>query len=213
MTARTTLALVLGLATIAGLAAPPGPWAAREDEAAAGMDEGRIDTAWFGQDVQFRETDEVDYLWIKPGFTLEGRTFLVKPWDVPVWLAKDRDARDSAHAEELTRLAGGHLKAALATELRGKAKASLYQGDVVVQGRFVDVRVGGKGAGFAGAATWDVKFTDKATGDLLLAAHHRSLNATMFGKLSEKVWSWMTDFGGALRYEFPEYAKAKPRKA
>lgn len=175
------------------------------------LDEGRLDPAWFGgPGVEFRETGEVDYVWMKPGFTADGRTFWVKPWEEPAWLGKDRDAQDAAAAEELTKAMQGRFKAALATSLRGKAKASLYSGDVIVQGRLVDVNT--LKAKFSGAATWDIKFVDAKSGELLLAVHHRAVNANFMSGLPERIWKWMGEFGADLRYDFPDYQKGKPRR-
>src|SRR6185369_8788396 len=47
----------------------------------AALDDGRLDPAWFGgPGVEFRETGDVDYVWMKPGFTAEGHSFWIKPW-------------------------------------------------------------------------------------------------------------------------------------
>jgi len=53
------------------------------------LDEGLLDPGWFGgEGVEFRRTDEIDYLWVKPGFNLAGRTLHIDAWDDPVMLAK-----------------------------------------------------------------------------------------------------------------------------
>jgi hypothetical protein len=177
------------------------------------LDEGRLDPAWFGGSaLEFREIESADYLWVKPGFSAEGRTFWVKPWESPAWLGKDRDVNDAARAEELTKTAHSRLKGALANALRGRADVSLYKGDVIVHGRLVDVK-STRAARFSGAATWDVRFTDAKTGELLMAVHHRAINANFMSDLPTRMWKWMEAFAADLRYDFPAYGKAKPVKA
>lgn len=179
---------------------------------AGSLDDGRLDPAWFGgPGVEFRETGDVDYVWLKPGFTADGHTFWVKPWGEPAWLGKSRDTVDAARAEELTKAMQGRFKAALSTALRGKAQASLYKGDVLVQGRLVDVNAT-KAAKFSGAATWDIKFLDAKSGELLLAVHHRAVNGNFMSDLPSRVWKWMGEFSADMRYDFPDYAKGKPRR-
>lgn len=189
---------------VAALAAPP--------FLTGTLDDGRLDATWFGDPgLVFRETDSVDYLYVKPGFRCEGRTFWVKPWQAPAWKGETPDVADEVKAEELTQKAQGRVKAALSEALRGKAKASPYAGDVLVEGRYADVRVGGKVAGFAASATWDLRFTDKTTGVLLVAVHHRSINGTFLTEIQGRIDKWLDQFGAALRYDLREYGKGKPR--
>lgn len=35
------------------------------------LDEGLLDPAWFGPGVEFRTTETIDYVWVKPGFTIK----------------------------------------------------------------------------------------------------------------------------------------------
>jgi hypothetical protein len=194
---RLSLAIVLAAAAAVG---------------STSLDEGRLDPAWFGgPGVEFRETGGVDYVWLKPGFTADGHTFWVKPWEEPAWLGKDRDTADAARAEELTKAMHARLKGALATALRGKAQVSLHTGDVLVLGRLVDVNTT-KAARFTGAATWDMKFVDRKSGELLLAIHHRAINANFMSDLPSRIWKWMGDFGADMRYDFPDYPKGKTRR-
>lgn len=179
----------------------------------ASLDDGLLDPAWFGgPGMEFRETNSVDYVWRKPGFTAEGHSFWIKPWEEPAWLGKERDTVDAKRAEELTKAMHGRFKAALATTLRGKAQVSLYQGNVVVLGRLVDVNTT-KAASFSGSATWDIKFVDGKSGELLMAVHHRTINANFMSDLPSRIWKWMAEFGEDMRYDFPKYGKAKPRRS
>ena len=171
------------------------------------LDEGLLDVAWFGADVEFRATDEIDYLWVKPGFDLAGRTLHVDAWDDPVMLAKKkRDAKDAAKASELTDTFPGRLRGALTYALDGIATVARKEGDVVVVGRIVDCNAGSKAAKWivgmgAGAsnATWDLKFVDRASGELLLAVHHRAVSGTTMSEIDDKIIKWLEKFGEVLK--------------
>ncbi len=136
------------------------------------LDEGLLDPAWFGREVEFRKTDEIDYLWVKPGLDLAGRTLHVDAWDDPVMLAKKkRDPKDAAKASELTDTFPGRLRGALSHSLDGIATVSRKEGDVVVTGRIVDCNAGSKAAKWivgmgAGAsnATWGPEIRGSADG-------------------------------------------------
>ncbi len=179
--------------------------------AAAGaekLDEGLLDPAWFGgSDLQFRKTDEIDYLWVKPGFSLAGRTLHIDAWDDPVMLAKKkRDPKDAAKASELTDTFPARLRGALSHALDGIATVSRKDGDVLVVGRIVDCNAGSKAAKWivgmgAGAsnATWDLKFVDRSSGELLLAVHHRAVSATTMSEIDDKIIKWLEKFGETLK--------------
>lgn len=47
------------------------------------LDEGKLDTSWFGDDREFRKADEIDYLWVKPGFSLSGTKVQFAAWEAP----------------------------------------------------------------------------------------------------------------------------------
>lgn len=185
-------------------------WAAVALAGTAGaqkLDEGLLDPAWFGREVEFRKTDEIDYLWVKPGLDLAGRTLHVDAWDDPVMLAKKkRDPKDAAKASELTDTFPGRLRGALSHSLDGIATVSRKEGDVVVTGRIVDCNAGSKAAKWivgmgAGAsnATWDLKFVDRATGELLLAVHHRAISGTTMSEIDDKIIKWLEKFGEILK--------------
>jgi hypothetical protein len=217
MRTRLTTVLSLAAALLAGGALAV---SAVASEAAAQLDEGQLEPAWFGAgSMEFHKTENVDYLWVKPGFSLQGKTLWIKPWQEPVWLGGKRDGKDHAKAEELTELMPARLKGSLGAALGDGAKVSREEGDVVLEGRFVDVNAGSKmakwmigmGAGSA-TATWDMKITDKATGELLAAVHHRSISGTHMSDIQDKVVKWIGEFGGALAGDLKEYGAGKLRK-
>lgn len=171
------------------------------------LDDGLLDPAWFAGEENFRKTDEIDYLWVKPGFDLAGRTLHVDAWDDPVMLAKKkRDPKDAAKASELTDTFPGRLRGALAHSLDGIATVSRKEGDVVVTGRIVDCNAGSKAAKWivgmgAGAsnATWDLKFVDRESGELLLALHHRAISGTTMSEIDDKIIKWLEKLSEALK--------------
>lgn len=183
------------------------------------LDEGTLDPAWFGGPLAFRETENVDYLWVKEGFTVKGKTVFAAPWEDHVFLGDKRDAKDAAVAVQLTDTMPALIRGALSNSLEGVAKTSKEGGDLEIVGRFVDVNAGnnaakiwvGMGAG-SGYATWDLKIVDKATGEMVVAIHHRSVSGTMMSDVPGKIVKWLADFGDAMRADFAEYAKGKPRK-
>lgn len=183
------------------------------------LDRGMLDPAWFGEGVSFRSPKDVDYLWVKPGFSLQGRTLHIQGWEDPVFLADDkkRDAKDAAKAMELTELMPGRLRGALMLVLSGVAQVSRDGGEIAVTGRFVDCNAGSKaakwivgmGAGSA-TATWDLKFADAETGELLVAVHHRSVSGTAMSDIDDKIIKWLEKFGEAARADFAVFHGAKP---
>jgi len=170
------------------------------------LDKGLLDPSWFGPDVEFRTTEEIDYVWVKPGFTIKGRKLHIDKWSDPEFLGEKRNAKDSAKAAELTEVMPTRLRGALVSTLSGVAEVSRDEGDIAVAGRFVDCEAGSKAAKFlvgmgAGKAyaTWDIKLTDKSTGELLAAIHHRSVSGTSLSEIDDKVAKWLERFGEALR--------------
>ena len=65
------------------------------------LDDGRLDPAWFGPAVEFRTTSIIDYVWVKPGFSIKGRILRIEKWPDPVFVGKERRGRDAAKAYEL----------------------------------------------------------------------------------------------------------------
>lgn len=173
------------------------------------LDDGLLDPSWFGAPVEFRATADIDYLWVKPGFSLAGRTLHMQAWDDPQFLAsskKKRDAKDSAKAAELTDLMPSRLFGGLSQSLDGVATVSKREGDLILIGRIVDCDAGSKAAKFliglgAGSAnaTWDIKIVDASSKEVLLALHHRAISVTAMSEIDDKLIKWIEKFGGVLR--------------
>jgi hypothetical protein len=172
------------------------------------LDEGLLDTAWFGvPGIEFRVTEEIDYLWVKPGLKIAGASIQIDDWSDPEFLAKKkRDPKDSAKAVEVSEQFPGLLRGALMSSLDGVAKVSRKEGDLVLTGRIVDCNAGSKaakwlvgmGAGSA-SATWDMKLVDKASGEVVLAIHHRAISGTTMSEIDDKIIKWLEELGEALK--------------
>lgn len=183
------------------------------------LDRGTLDPAWFGPDVEFRTTKDIDYLWVKEGFSLQGRTLHIQPWADPEFLAERgrRSPRDAAKAGELTELMPGRLRGALSVTLSGIAEVSRERGDILVTGRLVDCKAGsrtakvmvGMGAGTA-TATWDMKFTDAETGELLVAIHHRAASRSSMTEIDDRIHKWLEEFAEAAKSDFADFQRGKP---
>jgi hypothetical protein len=165
------------------------------------LDEGLLQSSWFGGDLEWHRAEEIDYLWVKDGFSLQGKTVHVADWQEPEFLhKKDRDTKDSARAYELTETMPDWLRGALTSSLSGTAEVSRESGDVLLEGRFVDVNAGSKaakwlvgfGAGSA-TATWDLKLVDAQTGELLAAIHHRAVSGTNISDIDDKIIKWLDE--------------------
>lgn len=169
------------------------------------LDDGLLDPSWFGANISFTKGSDIDYFWMKPGLNLNDRVIYMKPWEDPTILKKGRDGKDNAKATELTDSFPGMLRGAITGALSGKAKASRSEGDIVLTGRFVDANAGSKAAKWliglgAGSetATWDLKFLDAKTGELLLAIHHRSISGTAMSSINDKLVKWADKFASFL---------------
>jgi len=209
---RTSLALSLALA----LAAPP--------LAAASLDEGRFDPAWVGGGPEFREADEIDYLWVAPGFDFAGRTVAFAAWEEPVWLGEDagkRDAKDKRLANDLTGNLPEIFAEAFENALSGKVTVVDSGATVRAVGRIVDCSTGsaaakfwvGMGAG-SGFTTFDLKFVDAASGETLVAIHHRVVSGSSLSTTDSKLTDWVDEFAEEIGKQgiAAIYAKGERKK-
>jgi hypothetical protein len=69
-----------------------------KDDGKKTLDDGLLDCSWFGPGIEFRKTEDIDYAWVKAGFTLKGRKIFIDKWADPVFLGTERNAKDSANA-------------------------------------------------------------------------------------------------------------------
>jgi len=169
--------------------------------ATAPMDDGRLDPAWFGDGLAFVETDEIDYFWVREGFSLDGKVLHMEAWEEAHFLgedAADRDGDDKALARRLTRDMANIMRDGFEDGFDSSEAVSLDHGDLKVTGRITDCSTGnaaakafvGFGAG-AGNVTLDLKMVDTASGQLMLAIHHRVVSGTSWSSTDSKFIKWV----------------------
>jgi hypothetical protein len=146
------------------------------------LDDGQLDPAWFvaGHAIEFRATRVVDYLWVKPGLDLKGRKLHLERWE-PATLGPKREEIDRTQVVEMTQVMPSSCQTKWDEVFKGDPACSLETGDIRVVGRFVDMSVPSSFWSAAWATqTFDLKLVDKATGDLLVAMHHRVVGGRKF---------------------------------
>lgn len=172
------------------------------------LDEGKLDPAWFGGDREFREVDEIDYLWVKPGFTLDGKKIQFAAWEAPQFKgekASDRDTKDKRLANDLTGNMPEIFSEAFKNGLSGTVTVVATGGDLKALGRIVDCSGGsaaakfwvGMGAG-SGNTTFDLKIVDTRSGELVAALHHRVVSGSNLSTTDSKFVKWVDEFAEEL---------------
>lgn len=191
---RTVGLLVLALGTTAALAKE--------------LDEGKLDPAWFQGAGEFREIDDIDYLWVKPGFSLEAGSVRFAEWEPTVFLGEEagkRDAKDKRLANDLSAELPGIFTEAIQNTLAGRVKLVKSGERVRAVGRIVDCSAGsaaakfwvGMGAG-SGNTTLDLKFVDAQSGEILAAIHHRVVSGSNLSTTSSKLVDWVDELAETL---------------
>jgi len=187
------------------------------------MDDGKLDPFWFGEGLEFREADEIDYLWVKEGFSFDGRLLHFAAWPEPRFQgddAEDRDEADHELAESMSADLAETFAGVFAAELADRnVTTSLTEGEILVEGRIVDCSTGssatkvlvGFGAG-SGNTTIDLRFTDAASGELLVGLHHRVVSGTSWSTTDSKFSKWIEKLGKAINKKGVAtlYAKGDP---
>jgi len=210
--ARALLLSILVLTAAVGVAPAADP-----PDRLGRLDDGLLDQEWLGvagAGGEWRHPEGIDYLWIKPGFSLAGKTIVLDEWTAPTFLNGERDREDSRVAINLSDSMPGRLESALSAA--GITNVSRTAGDVRITGRIVDCNAGSRalrlmsGSGLVvGNATWDIKIVDAATGETLAAVHHRGVSGADSRNLGEKINLWLTRvFAPALHDGFAVYDKA-----
>lgn len=192
--------------------------------AAASLDEGRFDPAWVGGGPEFREADEIDYLWVEPGFSFDGQKVAFAAWEEPVWMGEDadkRDAKDKRLANDLTRGLPDIFAEAFKNALGGKVAVVDSGATLRAVGRVVDCSTGstaakfwvGMGAG-SGATTFDLKFVDAKSGQTRVAIHHRVVSGSTLSTTDSKLIDWVDELAEEIGKKGIEaiYQKGERRK-
>jgi hypothetical protein len=202
---------VLAAVLVLGLAGPA---------AAQKLDDGRLDFTWYSEGAVFKETDEIDYLWVDGTFEPDGKTLHFKPWPEPQFPAgSERDDKDKRLAKMISGTMDQSLADAFAKAYGDRLTTSLEKGDIVVEGRVVDCSTGstatkvlvGFGAG-SGNTTIDVRFVDAASGKVLAGFHHRVVSGTTWSTTDSKFFNWLEDATEELAKKGFTKAYAKGKK-
>jgi len=205
----TVLLIVLALVTVlAGLPAEAGK------KKSGTLDEGTLVVDWFGEgaDLEFREADRVDYLWVCESFSmdeLEEGVLHFPEWPEVEFVGDDvddRDEDDKGLARRMNRLMPQYFHDAFDIGFEGGVECSFDEGDILVTGRVVDCSTGnmaakmivGFGAG-AGYTVIDLKMVDTETGELLMALHHSVVSGTEISTTESKFSKWVGKFSKDLR--------------
>jgi hypothetical protein len=164
------------------------------------LDDGRLDVAWFGQEIAFKKTRLIEFLWIKPGLVLEGRTLRLRAWDPAAWLAGPRAHKDRALVRMLESTMATDLEKGLRKGLREVIRVSATEGDLALVGRVVDANGDSEDYMSSGAAslTVDVKLLDVASGELV-GAFHDTVRGQGNSAARASFAGWCEDLGRTLR--------------
>lgn len=177
---------------------------------AGDLDKGRLVESWFSDEpITFVETEEIDYLWVKDGADLNGRSFHFVEWPEPQFLGPKAGERDDED-RRLARQMSNDMHNSIAEIWDGMVgDASTKEGDIRVEGRIVDCSTGSRAAklvvGFgagAGSTVIDLKFTDKKTGEVVAAIHHRVVSGTSWSTTNSKFFKWVKKAGKELSNGF-----------
>jgi hypothetical protein len=198
---HATAALCLALAT--GLLHVPAE--AKERQAAGGaMDGGRLELSYFSPEADFHETDEIDYLWVSPGFSVEGKKLSFVAWPEPQFLgekAGERDTKDTRLARMMASDMHQVFSDAFAAAFKNRLTIAEKGGDLRVEGRIVDCSTGSTAAKFivgfgagAGSTTFDLRFVDTASGKTVAGLHHRVVSGTSWSTTDSKLVNWVDKF-------------------
>lgn len=168
------------------------------------MDDGRLEPGWFtAESIEFREADEIDYLWIRPGFSIDGKKLRFVAFPDPSFLgegAAKRDEKDQRLAKQMATTMHEVFADEVGKAFGGRVSIVEEGEDVRAEGRIVDCSTGstaakmlvGFGAG-SGGVTFDLKFVDAASGELVMAIHHRSVSGTTWSNTDSKFQGWVED--------------------
>lgn len=170
---------------------------------AATFDDGKLEVSWFDGNAVFKEADEIDYLWVREGFDLAGKTLVFKPWGAPKFLgpkASERDEKDLQLAKNMNSDMHGVFERAFERAYGDKIKTASSGGNVRVEGRIVDCSTGstaakvlvGFGAG-SGNTTIDVRFVDVASGKVMAGFHHRVVSGSSWSTTDGKFFDWVEE--------------------
>lgn len=166
---------------------------------ATGLDEGRLDPAWFGAGAVFQLTKNLGFQWLKPGLDLRNRSIRLKAWEPTAWLLGRRELKDERLLVRLEKVLPTELERRLSKGLKAAIPVSPSQGDVILSGRVVDAVGEGEDSMSMGRAalSFDLKLVDGDSGELL-GAFHDTLEGLNNDAISSQYGRWCEELGRLL---------------
>ena len=165
----------------------------------AGLDEGRLDPAWFGSAAVFQPSKSLGFQWLKPGLDLRNRTLQLRAWEAPVWVKGRREMKDQTFLRRVEGTLPKRLDRGLRRGLKGSVPVSAEAGEVHLVGRIVDAIGQADDYMAAGrvALSFDLKLVDGKTGELL-GAFHDTLESGGADYIAGRFERWCEDLGRLL---------------
>ena len=166
---------------------------------APGLDEGRLDPAWFGAEAVFQPSKTLGFQWLKPGLDLRHRTLQLRALEPAAWLLGPRARKDQAFLQRIEATLVPDLERGLRRGLKESLPLSATNGDLLLSARVVDAV--GESDDYMGMArvslSFDVKVVDRDSG-ALLAAFHDTLQGAGPGAVTGQYGRWCEGLGRLL---------------
>lgn len=152
---------------------------AQSAPAAAPAKDDRLEESWFGPGPfawHANEDDNFDYLWVKPGFSFAGKKVEIAADPVKMLGTAQREPDEVKLAGKISAALPAAWQKCFKKYWKGATVVPAGQGDLVLTYRVVDaMEPAGFGAWSFGQVAYDMKLTDKASGELLMALHNNFL--------------------------------------